>query len=355
MDRHSEMNKRALTAKQRTKLVDITMTLLFGLFAIVLISNPVFPQSGRIQKVTNIEFEAISEMSGLAKSRRYADVYWMHNDSGDRARLFAADSEGKVIIPSFMSSFYHGEREEAGKNPWPGLIIETAVNIDWEDIAVDEDFLYIADMGNNGNARRDLGVYLIAEPNPRARQHARPFKFIPVRYPDQDAYPPEEWHFDSEAMFVHQDKLYFLTKHRGSAIGLSSGTKLYRLDSMDADQINVLTLVDSFADASLLTAAELSPDGSQLAALGYTDLWFFSDPVNGDEWLSGTIRRLPMDITVTKFAEALTWLDNETLLIGNESEEWFSVDLSDLPVYDNTSPAEESLEKFRQYFQSLRR
>jgi hypothetical protein len=145
------MNKRVLATKQRTKLVDITTKLLFGLFAIVLISNPVFPQSERIQKVTNIEFEAISEMSGLAKSRRYADVYWMHNDSGDRARLFAADSEGKVIIPRFMSSFYHGEREEADKNPWPGLIIETAVNIDWEDIAVDEDFLYIADMGNNGN------------------------------------------------------------------------------------------------------------------------------------------------------------------------------------------------------------
>ncbi|HAC87667.1 MAG TPA: hypothetical protein DCF95_06940, partial [Gammaproteobacteria bacterium] len=60
VDRHSEMNKRALTAKQRTKIVDITTTLLFGLFAIVLINNPVFPQSGRIQKVTDIEFEAIS-------------------------------------------------------------------------------------------------------------------------------------------------------------------------------------------------------------------------------------------------------------------------------------------------------
>ena len=131
------MNKRALTAKQRTKIVDITTTLLFGLFAIVLINNPVFPQSGRIQKVTNIEFEAISEMSGLAKSRRYADVYWMHNDSGDRARLFAVDGEGKIIIPGFMRSFYYGEQEEADKNPWPGLIIETAVNIDWEDIAVD--------------------------------------------------------------------------------------------------------------------------------------------------------------------------------------------------------------------------
>ena len=349
------MNQRVPATKQRNKLVDIAAVLFFVVFVIALIGNPVLPQSERIQKIRNIEFKAISEMSGLAKSRRYAEVYWMHNDSGDSARLFAVDSEGKIIIPSFMRSFYYGEQEEEDKDPWPGLIIETAVNIDWEDIAVDEDFLYIADMGNNGNARRDLGVYLVAEPNPRARQHARPFKFIPVRYPDQDAYPPEEWYFDSEALFVHQDKLYFLTKHRKSAMELASGTKLYRLDSMDTDQINILTLIDSFDDASLLSAAELSPDGSQLAALGYTDLWIFSDPVNGDKWLSGTVRHLPMNITVTKFAEALTWLDNDTVLIGNESEEWFRVDLSDLPLYDNVSATDEGLQKFRQYFQNLRR
>ena len=64
---------------------------------------------------------------------------------------------------------------------------------------------------------------------------------------------------------------------------------------------------------------------------------------------------MPMDITVTKFAEALTWLDNETLLIGNESEEWFSVELADLPLYDNVSATDEGLQKFRQYFQNLRR
>ena len=64
---------------------------------------------------------------------------------------------------------------------------------------------------------------------------------------------------------------------------------------------------------------------------------------------------MPMNITVTKFAEALTWLDNETVLIGNESEEWFRVDLSDLPLYDNVSATDEGLQKFRQYFQNLRR
>ena len=109
------MNQREPATKQRNKLVDISAVLFFVVFVIALIGNPVLPQSERIQKIRNIEFKAISEMSGLAKSRRYAEVYWMHNDSGDSARLFAVDSEGKIIIPSFMRSFYYGEQEEENK------------------------------------------------------------------------------------------------------------------------------------------------------------------------------------------------------------------------------------------------
>ena len=137
-------------------------------------------------------------------------------------------------------------------------------------------------------------MYLLAEPNPRSRPIARPFKFIPVRYREQVAYPPNpptNWQFDSEAIFVQQGRLYFLTKHRGlSIIEPASGTHLYRLDTMDSDRINELTRIDSFDDAFFITAAELSPDGRQLAAVGYTELWLFENPSDEDAWLSGQAR-----------------------------------------------------------------
>ena len=120
-----------------------------GLVAVVLCFTPFLAvsQSGsRVQKLADIEFDAIAEMSGLAVSRRYEDVIWMHNDSGDEPRLFATNFQGRVIIPSFLRNFYHGEEAESGKQPWPGLSIATAANIDWEDIAVDDDFIYIADV-----------------------------------------------------------------------------------------------------------------------------------------------------------------------------------------------------------------
>ena len=57
-------------------------------------------------------------------------------------------------------------------------------------------------MGNNGNARRDLAVYVVKEPNPEANLQAHSLKRIPVAYPDQKAFPDEQWHYDCEAVFV---------------------------------------------------------------------------------------------------------------------------------------------------------
>ncbi|MCB1693215.1 MAG: hypothetical protein KDI19_10645 [Pseudomonadales bacterium] len=286
-------------------------------------------------KRLDIEFPAISEMSGVAKSRTYDDVYWIHNDSGDTARLFAVNGQGRVIIPKFLQGDFYGEVPVAGEKPWPGISILNADNVDWEDIAIDGDTLYIADMGNNGNARRDLGVYVVAEPNPYQTERTRALKFIPIRYPDQSQYPAKVWHFDSEALFVWRHQLYFLTKHRkpGKIAEWEKGTKLYRLDSMDTDKVNVLKEVDSNDDLFIVTAADLSPDQKHLAVLCYTGLWIFDKPKHGDEWLSGTAHMMPLALSQTKQAEAVTFTDNDTILLGNEEGEWYTVKVDDVPPY----------------------
>ncbi len=83
-----------------------------------------------------------------------------------------------------------------------------------EDVAMADGVLYLADVGNNDNARRDLGVYVVNEPNPLYVTKTRATHFLPIRYPDQTEYPAKQWHFDCEAMFTYDGKLYFLTKHR---------------------------------------------------------------------------------------------------------------------------------------------
>ena len=41
--------------------------------------------------------DAIKEASGIAASRRVDDVWWVHNDSGDTARVFAISTNGQTL------------------------------------------------------------------------------------------------------------------------------------------------------------------------------------------------------------------------------------------------------------------
>ena len=83
-------------------------------------------------------------------SRRNKGVFWIHNDSGGKNRVFAVDISGRVL----------GEYR-----------LEGADARDWEDIAVGPgprsgtSYLYVGDVGDNANRRGDVQVYRVAEPS----------------------------------------------------------------------------------------------------------------------------------------------------------------------------------------------
>lgn len=275
----------------------------------------------------------INELSGIVKSRKRDNLYWVHNDSGDRPRLFALDGEGRSVLPTYSKFSHYGDTAEQGKQQWQGFEVLYADNVDWEDIAIDDNYLYIADVGNNGNARRDLVIYALSEIDPTASTRSAVVRKLPVVYPDQQDYPPRQLHFDSESLFTADGSLYLITKHRkrGLTGGWEAGAKLYRLDSNYTDRNNVLTLVDSHPALTAATAADLSPDGQTLAVLSYDALWLFSRPEAGDQWLSAPARSWPLDGSVFRQAEAISWIDDATLLIGNEQRDLFRLPLADLP------------------------
>lgn len=91
----------------------------------------------------------ITEASGLAVSQLDPSVLWVHNDSGDSARLFAIGTDG-------------GHR---GTFPLVG-----ASASDWEDMAIGPGpaagvpYLYVGDIGDNGESRSTIQVYRVPEP-----------------------------------------------------------------------------------------------------------------------------------------------------------------------------------------------
>jgi hypothetical protein len=276
----------------------------------------------------------IDEMSGLARSPGRSNTFWVHNDSGDSARIFAITEDGKSILPTYSKFTSYGDEPEKGKEQWQGFEVLNAKNIDWEDIAADENYLYIADTGNNFNKRRDLGIYLISKIDPTASTRSAVIEHLPVAYPEQSGSSAREKHFDAESLFVDHGTIYLITKHRSGLLGLDyeRGANLYRLDTRFTDKPNMLHQIDSNAAIFAATGADLSPDGKTLAVISLEALWLFARPSSGDQWLSAPAKRYPFDRKVLKVVEAITWIDNDTLLLGNEQRDLFKVALKDLPA-----------------------
>lgn len=91
----------------------------------------------------------VREASGLVASRSQPGVLWVHNDSGDVARLYAVGADG-----SDLGAF----------------LLHGASNVDWEDLAIGpgpepgRDYLYAGDIGDNYLARPSITVYRVLEP-----------------------------------------------------------------------------------------------------------------------------------------------------------------------------------------------
>jgi hypothetical protein len=281
-------------------------------------SAPQIQRPKALQPYAKVRHSPIAELSGIVKSRRYPDTYWVHNDSGHAPSLFAIRADGTVIMP---------EGAQRRSAPYRGIRVDGASNRDWEDIAIDGDTLYVADLGNNGNARRDLGIYVIREPNPQEVDRTPLLRRIPVAYPDQESFPPNGFRpFDCEAVFFLRGKLYVITKERIGAQMPSPTASLYRLDTQRTEGVNTLTKLQSNVPlGGWVTAADVSPDGRTLAVLTQMpvqSVWLFGTGVSNDRFLAPMSGRQIVFANV-KQAEAICWENNSTLIIANEQGEMF--------------------------------
>jgi len=281
------------------------------------------PSEGfRPELVARMTAKPLDEVSGMVKSRKYPDTYWVINDSRNEAMLFAINRDGKTIIPTFSRFSNYGEVKEEGKKQWQGFRVLYAENKDWEAMTSDANYLYVGDIGNNFSNRKQLGIYMLSEIDPTASTQSAALKYLPLRYPETEEDSRNQ--YDSEALFQADGHLYLITKHK------RRGAVLYRLDTDFTEQDNILVETDRNTSVFNVTGAELSPDGQRLAVISTRDLWIFNRPENGDAWLSSSARRYPLDTQVVEQVESVIWDDDHTLLLSNEQRALFRVNLQEL-------------------------
>ena len=98
-----------------------------------------FTQSCSTNAITVLD-PTVKETSGLIF---FDGKLVTHNDSGDNPNLYEIDTVSGAVTRT--------------------VSISNASNIDWEDIAQDDDYIYVGDFGNNNGNRGDLIIYKIAK------------------------------------------------------------------------------------------------------------------------------------------------------------------------------------------------
>jgi hypothetical protein len=232
---------------QRTQRTQRRLAFAFfsALFAFFAVQNgfaepttlPTTLPAAAFQIVGHIDAPEIPESSGIVASRKYPGIFWTHNDSGNPAQVFAIDRTGKLIA-SFSVA---------------------AKNIDWEDIAVDEEgHLYLADIGDNNCKRYEIQVYRVDEPAPHAAKGKRDALRVDttwrLKYPAKPA--------DAESLFLLGGNGYLISKFLD---GRPAG--LYRFSLTPSAKPVTLEKVLDLPIRAPVTAADLSRDGKWLAVM----------------------------------------------------------------------------------------
>ena len=213
----------------------------------------------------------LEEISGLAASRQNANVLWLHND-GDSGQLFAVSTSGKLAA-----------------------LVTCPVEIeDLEDIAIGPgpekgvDYLYLGDIGDNNERRREIRVVRFAEPDlagQRGQQldvdEAEEFR---LTYPDGP--------HDAEALLVDSvtGDLFIVTKEKQRA-------RVYTVaaDGLKDQAVAKLTAAGKL-DVDEVSAGAISPDGSHISLRREARGWLWNREAG--ESVAAALERKPTKVPV---------------------------------------------------------
>jgi hypothetical protein len=256
---------------------------------------PACPSFAKPTNQGTLQSTAITEASGLAASRKNSDVFWTHNDSGDTARIYAFNGQGKHL------GVYH---------------LSGTTETDFEDMAIGPDgpggrtYLFFGDIGDNDENRTEIVVYRAEEPDVLAEQSPveqtiASVVALKLKYPDgahnAETLMVDPWNGD----------LYIVTKKKdGVSVVFKSPAP------QDLTSARTLTLETTlnfqqgllkFTFNNLVTAGDFSPDGQEILLRTYLDnlLWRRSK----DQGLAATLSVPPcaQPVAVEPQGEAITF------------------------------------------------
>jgi len=205
-----------------------------------------------------VSSDSLSELSGLAASRRNPGVLWVHNDSGDAPRIYAINEKAQLL----------GACNIRGAN-----------NRDWEDIAVgpgpdpNRSYLYLGDLGDNAAKYPEVIVYRMPEPKADAATTFAPISIGPadairLTYPDGPR--------DAETLIVDPltRDLYLISKRDRVPRVYRAAYPQSLMQQTKLEQVAVLPF------GMFPTGGDVSPDGRRVIVRGIFGAAVWERPAN---------------------------------------------------------------------------
>ena len=236
--------------------------------------------------------EQINETSGLII---WDEALWTINDNSD-TRLYALDTTSGEIVADYLM---------------PGV-----ENRDWEEIAQDEDYVYVGDFGNNRGNRTDLHILRIEKLTLTSDDPS--IDTIWFSFSDQQNFDPagaQQTEFDCEAFVVSSDSIYLFTKQ-----WLSGFTTQYSLSKHPGTYIAQKR--SSFDTMGQVTGATFMEQEGLLILCGYAGLmqpflYLFYD-YQDYEFFSGVRQRVNISLPFHQ-VEGVTTSNGTGCYFSNES------------------------------------
>ena len=249
----------------------------------------------------------LGELSGIAVSRRNQDIFWLINDSGNSASVYALNSNGKLVGT---------------------LDIQGVTNNDWEDIASFEfegkPYIVVADVGDNLAKRSRCFLHFIEEPDIEKITVSSSLSLKPswsITYTYEDG--PRDC--ESVAVDTRTGKILLLSKREVPPV-------LYELPltkerNAVAKKLVIIKLLpqttavimDFSTGSTMPTAMDISADGLSAVVLTYSNALYYEKKPSV-EW-SEVFKGSPQEIGIPPMrqAESICFgMDDSTIYITSE-------------------------------------
>ena len=226
----------------------------------------------------------LNEISGMTASALHPNVMWVHNDSGDAARLYALNITTCEVVAE--------------------LTLRNVEARDFEGIARGVDrkgraVLWVGDIGDNLDSWESVAIYRVREP---AQLNSRTIRSVEYRF----TYEDRPHNAETILADPYSPQLWIVTKQ------LASGS-IYKLpERLSESSINIATRVGRVG--GLVTDGSMHPNGSGFVLRDYFDAHVYDGLPPGE--LLETFA-LPAQIQ----GEAIAYTaDGESLVIASERD-----------------------------------